>query len=285
MLKKDLETRRISRIGSLIVPPPRRADGANAFLTRVSFAGSTSLLIKQKSAAQGNIEETSGCLADATNWGITKDVPPRSRGAMRPSLARVHPRKREGAGNAGCALHPRSRVQDAQGNAHTSIQVQRRHPASPARWLYGLCRALPGDEFVLSPSSADLSGSSTPVGFEFATADLAPATGVRTTRFCRTLKRRSSCAVVNRSRGSTRPATAVRADAVASTTSHSAFVTTRDRPSCRNGMARNKSLIWGLSEAEFCPSCQSVATRRATACRSATLATRCRAGTSRMGSC
>src|ERR1700694_345213 len=121
----------------------------------------------------------------------------------------LRPRKTEGAGNAGCALHPRSRVQVAQGNAHTSIQVQRRHPASPARWLYGLCRALPGDEFVLSPSSADLSGSSTPVGFEFATADLAPATGVRTTRFCRTLKRRSSCAPVNRSRGSTRPATSI----------------------------------------------------------------------------
>jgi hypothetical protein len=32
-----------------------------------------------------------------------------------------------------------------------------------------------------------------PVGSELATADLAPATGVRTTRFCRTLKRRSSC--------------------------------------------------------------------------------------------
>jgi hypothetical protein len=29
---------------------------------------------------------------------------------------------------------------------------------------------------------------------EFVTADLAPATGVRTTRFCRTLQRRSSCA-------------------------------------------------------------------------------------------
>jgi hypothetical protein len=53
-----LETRRISRIGSLIVPPPRRADGANVFLIRVSFAGSAGLLIKQKSAAQGNIEET-----------------------------------------------------------------------------------------------------------------------------------------------------------------------------------------------------------------------------------
>jgi hypothetical protein len=39
------------------VPPPRRADRANAFLIRVSFAGSAGLLIKQKSAAQGNIEE------------------------------------------------------------------------------------------------------------------------------------------------------------------------------------------------------------------------------------
>ena len=25
-------------------------------------------------------------------------------------------------------------------------------PAFPAQWLYGLCRDLPGDEFVLSPS-------------------------------------------------------------------------------------------------------------------------------------
>jgi hypothetical protein len=26
------------------------------------------------------------------------------------------------------------------------------NPAFPAQWFYGLCRALPGDEFVLSPS-------------------------------------------------------------------------------------------------------------------------------------
>jgi len=38
---------------------------------------------------------------------------------------------------------------------HTSIQVSGGNPAFPAQWLYGLCRALPGDEFVLSPSSAD----------------------------------------------------------------------------------------------------------------------------------
>jgi hypothetical protein len=42
------------------VPPPRRAGSANAFLIRVSFAGSAGLLIKQKSAAQGNIEESHG---------------------------------------------------------------------------------------------------------------------------------------------------------------------------------------------------------------------------------
>ena len=37
--------------------------------------------------------------------------------------------------------------------AHTSIQVQTgSNPAFPAQWFYGLFRALPGDEFVLSPS-------------------------------------------------------------------------------------------------------------------------------------
>ena len=34
------------------------------------------------------------------------------------------PRNREGAGKTGCALHPRSRVQSAQKETHTSIQVQ-----------------------------------------------------------------------------------------------------------------------------------------------------------------
>src|SRR5258708_21315164 len=45
------------------------------------------------------------------------------------------PTKAEGAGKTGCALHPRSRVQDVHKNTHTSIQVQRRHPAFPAQWF------------------------------------------------------------------------------------------------------------------------------------------------------
>ena len=139
----------------------------------------------------------------------------------------------------------------------------------------------------MSPSSADLSGSSTPVGFELATADLAPATGVRTTRFCRTRPvfakrlRRAKCpsvealakaeasfvlraCVAHEVQPALRPP--LRADALASTTSHPAFVTTRDRPSCRNRTGRIRPLIWDLRELECCPSCQSAATRRATGC-------------------
>jgi hypothetical protein len=44
---------------------------------------------------------------------MTRDTPPRSRRAMRPSGARiVRPKQTEGAGNAGCALHPQSHVQN-----------------------------------------------------------------------------------------------------------------------------------------------------------------------------
>src|SRR5438067_13367468 len=59
----------------------------------------------------------------------------------------------EGAGNAGCALHPRSRVPKCVKKAHTSIQGSGGSPTSPAQWLYGLLRALPGGAGLLSPSS------------------------------------------------------------------------------------------------------------------------------------
>ena len=82
----------------------------------------------------------------ASLLAMTVDTVSRSRDALRPRFAVVlAPSKKEGAGNAGCALHPRSRVQWWIGMAHTSIQVQRRHPTFPAQWLYGLLRALPGE--------------------------------------------------------------------------------------------------------------------------------------------
>src|SRR5439155_24657991 len=59
--------------------------------------------------------------------------------------------KAEGAGNAGCALHPRSRVPKVRKKAHTSIQGSGNTPTSPAQWLYGLYRALPGERPFLPP--------------------------------------------------------------------------------------------------------------------------------------
>jgi hypothetical protein len=39
----------------------------------------------------------------------------------------------EGAGNAGCALHPRSRVRNCAKKLHTSIQGSGEHPTFPAQ--------------------------------------------------------------------------------------------------------------------------------------------------------
>ena len=42
----------------------------------------------------------------------------------------------------------------AQNKVHTSIQGSGEHPAFPAQWLYGLYRALPGDEFLVDSVAA-----------------------------------------------------------------------------------------------------------------------------------
>src|SRR4051794_18241920 len=51
--------------------------------------------------------------------------------------------KREGAGKTGCALHPRSRAQDAQAKTHTSIQVQRRASGLPCAMVLRLIARSP----------------------------------------------------------------------------------------------------------------------------------------------
>ena len=58
----------------------------------------------------------------------------------------IRPRKSEGAGNAGCTLHPRSRVQKMHKEAHTSIQVQRRQSDIP-------CAMVLTVSFVLSSAT------------------------------------------------------------------------------------------------------------------------------------
>src|SRR5258708_27681807 len=114
-----------------------------------------------------------------------KDIRRRSRGAMRPSFAKALPQK-EGAGNAGCALHPRSRVQRLCKETHTSIQVQRRHSGIPCAMVLRLMARSPRRRIRLVTVIGELAVLPDPVGLTKTSADLTPATGARTTRFCRT---------------------------------------------------------------------------------------------------
>jgi len=86
------------------------------------------------------------------------------------------PLENEGAGNAGCALHPRSRVQIVRVDAHTSIQGSGEHPTFPAQWLYGLSRAHPGELGPLSPPSPHGNRHLGPVGPSAPPQDLTPTT-------------------------------------------------------------------------------------------------------------
>ncbi len=153
-----------------------------------------------------------------------------SRGAKRPGdEGKSSPRKIEGAGNAGCALHPRSRVQDCAKNAHTSIQVQRKHSGIPRAMVLRLMASSPRRRIRLVTVIDGLAVLPDPVGPIKTSADLTPATGARTTRFCRTHQHRSSCAlVIAHERLALR--SPFRADAAASTASSPAFRDDRDTP-------------------------------------------------------
>jgi hypothetical protein len=93
----------------------------------------------------------------------------RSRRVFRARFAgSVHLLKSEGAGKTGCALHPRSRVQNAQTKTHTSIQVQRRQSGLPCAMVYGLyalspvtglsCHRHPRNDFRELDASVGASG-------------------------------------------------------------------------------------------------------------------------------
>jgi hypothetical protein len=70
----------------------------------------------------------------------------------------------EGAGKTGCALHPRSRVQCARRNAHTSIQVQRRASGLPCALVLRLMARSPRRRIRLVTVASGLKVLSTPVG-------------------------------------------------------------------------------------------------------------------------
>jgi len=73
-----------------------------------------------------------------------------------PEVCANFPPKTEGVGNAGCPLHPQPRAQSVVKHTSVVTTVAPGPPGIPARnGFNGLFRALPGDEFVLSPSLAN----------------------------------------------------------------------------------------------------------------------------------
>ncbi len=107
----------------------------------------------------------------------------------------INLRPKEGAGNAGCALHPRSRAQDAQkktkenAHEHTGSAETLRHSPRNGFTAYACS---PRRRIRLVTVIGGLTILPSPVGPAKISADLTPATDARTTRFCRTLRRRSS---------------------------------------------------------------------------------------------
>ena len=142
------------------------------------------------------------------NRSIATRKASRSRGATRPSFAQTFSPQR---GSRECRVRAAPAVSCANlceecAHEHTGSAETLRHPPRNGFTAYATL-------FPATNSSCHrhrrLLRLLDPVGSELATADLTPATGARTTWFCRTLKRRSSCTLLNRSRGSTRPATSM----------------------------------------------------------------------------
>src|SRR5260370_15637009 len=82
-----------------------------------------------------------------------------------------------------------------------------------------------------------------PVGLTKSSADLTPATGARTTRFCRPLQHRSSARFDRSRRTALRSACAP--DAAASTASHPNLFDDPDTPLVGDETAGFPILIWG----------------------------------------
>jgi hypothetical protein len=89
------------------------------------------------------------------NDGLDIALP--SRGMICPKLCmNIVPPNIEGAGNAGYALHPRSRVPICAKRAHTSIQVQRRHSGIPCAMVLRLMPCSPRRRIRLVTVAAGL---------------------------------------------------------------------------------------------------------------------------------
>ena len=116
----------------------------------------------------------------------------------------IRPKKKRAQGMPG-ARCTRGLVCKRWKEAHTSIQVQRKQSDIPCAMVLRLMPRSPRRRIRLVTVADGLKDCRNPVGPGKPSVSLTPATGARTTRFCRTQLRRSSARCV-RSRTKARPA-------------------------------------------------------------------------------
>jgi hypothetical protein len=154
----------------------------------------------------------------------------RSRGTSCPSFAAVAAlESAEGAGKAGCRLAPAVHcAMIALREAAQRHTGEAKHPAFPAQWVDGLCRALPGERCTIAPVALRMADVSARLG------------NTRHRKTWRTNPGRQDHTIspyadhTGRARDAFAhgypPCKTLRADVTASTTSHPAFVTIASAP-------------------------------------------------------
>jgi len=91
-------------------------------------------------------------MGEAAHFRTIEDITSRSRDANAPELCLNHvPQLKEGAGNAGCPLHPQPCVRMKKAHKQVTTGTPN-NPTFPARRCYGFLRALSGDRALLPPS-------------------------------------------------------------------------------------------------------------------------------------
>jgi hypothetical protein len=122
-----------------VVVPRHRVSPSASPMTGSSGVSSTPRLIGSITTPSGILHHPLSAQLRARRMMTTEYVFAISRRDAPGVLHFVVPSEnREGAGKTGCALHPRSHVQDAQSKRTRAYRFSGNTPAFPAQWFYGL---------------------------------------------------------------------------------------------------------------------------------------------------
>ena len=127
-------------------PSLRKSGSMDCFRLRsLSFGGHVVALLLATTSKTSGSYSSKRC----------RDVTPHARGMMRPRFARISaPDRRRGRREDRMRAAPAVSCAKSRRKRTRAYRFSGGNPAFPARWCYGLLRALPGDRALLPPSFA-----------------------------------------------------------------------------------------------------------------------------------